>query len=91
MLTQLCNICGRLPYETETKRLVRDHSHATGLIRGILCDLCNNYIGVYESLKVWAENTKRKNKRYKIWLNRFYYRIIYHLTCNTDIMYFRIK
>lgn len=34
-----CNICGR--EATEGSRLHRDHDHATGDARGLLCHLCN--------------------------------------------------
>lgn len=35
----VCNICGRAP--SARRRLDRDHSHATGKPRGILCARCN--------------------------------------------------
>lgn len=35
-----CEICG-----TTEKRLVIDHNHQTGHLRGMLCDLCNKGIG----------------------------------------------
>ncbi|SRR6266567_385939 len=40
---QCCHICGRKGY------LLVDHSHRTGLIRGLLCDCCNRLTGRYES------------------------------------------
>ena len=36
-----CAICGHSPDE----RLVVDHDHSTGLIRGLLCDPCNLMLG----------------------------------------------
>jgi len=82
MMTKFCNICGRLAAETETKRLVRDHNHKTGLIRGVLCDLCNGRLGTYESNKL-----RKRNKRYMYWLKRYELRIKEHLTTNTGIRY----
>lgn len=87
--TQFCNICGKLASETKTKRLVRDHNHSTRLIRGMLCDSCNNYIGIYESKKDYAPAIikARKKKMYVYWLNTYQNRITFHLSCNTGIIY----
>lgn len=49
-----CLICSR------TEKLVRDHDHETGLIRGILCDRCNQYLGV-------TEGGGRARRGYKKW------------------------
>lgn len=37
-----CEICGK----QDQRRLVIDHDHGTGKIRGLLCDLCNKGIGL---------------------------------------------
>lgn len=37
-----CGICGKLP---TGRRLVVDHCHATGRVRGLLCTACNKAIG----------------------------------------------
>jgi Recombination endonuclease VII len=39
-----CAICGG----TGSRRLVVDHSHATGQVRALLCDRCNLGIGQFE-------------------------------------------
>lgn len=53
----LCAVC-RLP----SARLVIDHVHATGEIRGLLCDRCNTGIGklgdTYEGVMAAAEYLK---------------------------------
>lgn len=85
-ITRVCNICGKLPEETETKRLVRDHNHKTGYIRGLLCDPCNGRLGTYESTNSFI-GKYRKKKSYRIWLTLYYNRIIYHLSCNTGVLY----
>jgi len=36
-----CQICGT------TYRLVADHNHNTGYIRGLLCNTCNRTLGIY--------------------------------------------
>jgi len=40
-----CAICGRPPYP-KGSRLVPDHNHATGEIRGLLCQPCNSALGL---------------------------------------------
>lgn len=37
-----CAICGRVP-----DRLVVDHSHETGVVRGLLCRTCNAALGIF--------------------------------------------
>lgn len=36
---ETCGICGAAP--PEGRKLYRDHSHASGLARGLLCFVCN--------------------------------------------------
>lgn len=38
-----CAIC-----EVETERLVVDHCHTNGHVRGLLCQTCNTFLGWYE-------------------------------------------
>lgn len=79
---RLCNICGKLPAETYTKRLVIDHNHLTKMIRGWLCDLCNAYVGIYESIKM---NFKKKKRSYINWFNTYHNRIIDHVYTDLGI------
>lgn len=39
----VCHICRRAT--GKTRRLSVDHDHATGIVRGLLCRPCNNYLG----------------------------------------------
>lgn len=46
---QLCALeGGRCAVCKERRRLVIDHNHATGVVRGLLCYRCNTMVGHYE-------------------------------------------
>ena len=40
----VCAICGRPP---KTRRLSVDHNHKTGIVRGVLCHICNRGISYF--------------------------------------------
>jgi len=45
-----CAICGK--HQSKLKRpLVVDHSHVTGVVRGLLCDKCNLALGSFDGLE----------------------------------------
>jgi hypothetical protein len=52
----LCKICHRKP-----KRLVVDHNHKTGKIRGLLGDDCNMDLGYYEYMRETMEKYLKEN------------------------------
>jgi len=47
----LCKICTR-----HTKKLVIDHCHETGRVRGLICTACNNGLGMFKDNKKFLEN-----------------------------------
>ena len=75
-----CNICG-----TYNARFVRDHNHNTGMIRGILCEQCNSWLGVF------VKNIYRKNQcgrtKYQNWVTEYQDKISIHLAANSGIRY----
>lgn len=74
-----CEIC------EEMRFLVRDHDHATGYIRGLLCDFCNWHLGLYEANR--RDDTTRGNGRFRRWVDRYRERIDAHLEKNTGVLY----
>ena len=59
-----CEICG-----TQKARLVRDHNHKTGELRGILCEYCNSRLGSYEYVK--SMNYVFRKPIMKFWIKKY--------------------
>ena len=70
-----CLIC-----EKPSWRLVRDHDHKTGKIRGLLCERCNSYLGVVE----WK---RKSNRKQRLWAEQYVSQITAHLKRDTGIVY----
>lgn len=93
-----CAICG---IEAKQVRLVRDHNHSTGFIRGWLCSTCNSWLGVFESFKRNNTSSSRfvRGARYgkclggkvktkhQVWFEKYGKQIDLHLRSNTGVLY----
>lgn len=82
----VCPICF-LP----AARLVRDHDHETGLIRGGLCDPCNGKLGLLESHpeRFHLRTKGRKARAWRRWVMDNAERIREHLQQTTGEVYER--
>jgi hypothetical protein len=87
-MSESCAICGLKPEETKQGYLVRDHNHDTGVVRGLLCTVCNSYLGVYEK---HLAGTRKKPLRRNIlaWIEQYRSQIERHLQSSTDEPYVR--
>lgn len=59
-----CAICGRKP--RADKNLSTDHCHKTGLVRGLLCNICNRLLGKIE--RQWGPNVTKTILRAALYL-----------------------
>jgi len=56
-----CAICKR---EVEMRKSTLDHHHLSGAIRGVLCNSCNQIVGLIETNKL---NSTRVHLNQKVW------------------------
>lgn len=64
----VCAICGKVEMQKNQygiRRLSADHNHATGKMRGLLCNNCNRFIGFCEESVEILEKTIRYLEMYK--------------------------
>lgn len=52
-----CAICENVLGTNDGHRLAVDHCHATGKVRGLLCKICNNAIGLFRENITFLERT----------------------------------
>src|SRR5512146_2046022 len=62
-LKERCAICLRPP---KTRRLDRDHDHATGAMRGLLCSRCNQRLERGSDTEEWLEAALRYIRHAKL-------------------------
>lgn len=68
----VCAICGQHKVAQKKQRMHVDHCHETGVVRGILCHVCNTHLGWFEkylqSINAYLKDppAKRFNKRSNI-------------------------
>lgn len=53
MSRDLCHLCGVTVEDTPPKRLVVDHNHQNGKVRGFLCYSCNSRLRFVEKNTAW--------------------------------------
>ena len=81
-MSRQCEICSTI--ETVGSKLVRDHNHSTGHLRGMLCSSCNARIGHYETGVLFD----RFRKSYEHWLELYSNKIKEYLEKPlTDVVY----
>lgn len=60
-----CAICGNQQTRKGVKYLAVDHDHASGTIRGLLCDRCNRGLGFFKDSPELLNRASAYLQRYK--------------------------
>lgn len=83
----ICNEQGNIRATTELRhpkdfgvRIVRDHCHITGIVRGFLCERCNSWLALFE-------RDRLTKLIHKIWFETYKEKIIAHVKNDTGILW----
>lgn len=60
----VCSICSKPPEDDKKRRLVVDHSHTSGKVRGLLCICCNRSLQQIENDPDWGTKALNYLARY---------------------------
>src|SRR5436190_9924894 len=83
-----CNICGitKEQLEGNNKKLVWDHNHDNNMIRGVLCEICNSWLVLYEKQLIcnFSEPSKVYGEKVALWMKTYKIQIGKHLNTITS-------